>query len=476
MDSMPDVKQDALMTKMTQITPPSFPLGSDDWDTVIRNPMLRLRLLRRLQETGTIYDADTEGVFIMPTFFHTECPTTSDTESNNEVDEDAAHKRVEDVARAQCSALLEEIFTGLSAEKVYTPQQQSCVFSIKHDWQDSVLEYQSVWRMPDNRAVSVEFGFGTRFSGLSDALWKNVKFFTLTIRVYGLSEHVKVLLERFRAVFSPLRRIIVEDKTKSDNPLVQFIQCLMTPNGLDLNQHEAQFPTWETQQCNYPIALRPVLQKLITTPSEDGSGNIIIFHGPPGCGKTWFLRTLFREWREQYIPMVVLDVENLLSSETYYLSLLSRTSGFAKKPLIVLEDAGQSLVRNGQYGVVPIQRLLNRSDGLCSGDRGVTFVITFNEDLGVIDPAVVRAGRCRANLNFPAMCRDSAEQWLTHHEHPELIPELKDHTTLADMFAMLREHGITQSQPTTSFGFTPTKPGVTGRSFTEVFEIDLTSK
>ena len=57
-------------------------------------------------------------------------------------------------------------------------------------------------------------------------------------------------------------------------------------------------PTWEEIRDNYPHALRERLAPLVDPsfrPAE--GGRLVLWHGPPGTGKTYALRALAWEWR-----------------------------------------------------------------------------------------------------------------------------------------------------------------------------------
>ena len=200
------------------------------------------------------------------------------------------------------------------------------------------------------------------------------------------------------------------------------------------------YSSWNEVRDNYDSSILEACDELVATPDATDKGAVIILHGPTGTGKTHFLRTLFREWRKKYTPLVIQDVEYFMTSEYYFMNLMGSTRGDAnnKRPLIVLEDAGQGVIRNGQLGATPIQRLLNRSDGLCVGDRGITFVITFNENIGEIDEAVVRAGRCRAKILFPNINKTEAESWARTHIAESAGDTIEHGMSIADLYALKR--------------------------------------
>src|SRR5439155_12387487 len=83
---------------------------------------------------------------------------------------------------------------------------------------------------------------------------------------------------------------------------------------------------------------------------------------------------------------------------------------------LILEDTGELLTadakqRTGQG----LSRLLNVADGLLGQGLRVLVLVTTNEPLRTLHPAVGRSGRCLSNLEFPPFPADEAEGWLEAH-------------------------------------------------------------
>jgi hypothetical protein len=78
--------------------------------------------------------------------------------------------------------------------------------------------------------------------------------------------------------------------------------------------------------------------------------------------------------------------------------------------LVVLEDAAEFVMANNRGPGVA--RLLNLADGLLGQGVRVVFLLTTNENIGEIDPALQRPGRCRQVLEFPKFTPEQAASWL----------------------------------------------------------------
>lgn len=133
----------------------------------------------------------------------------------------------------------------------------------------------------------------------------------------------------------------------------------------------------------------------------DSDASILLLIGPPGGGKTSFLRGLMHHTKQNAIL-------------TYNSKLLEKDEFFAewfrseKENLVIIEDADTLLVPRSD-GNSMMQRFLNLGDGLLTF-KGKKMIFTTNlPSVASIDDALMRPGRCHDILKFSALCYDDVK-------------------------------------------------------------------
>lgn len=195
-------------------------------------------------------------------------------------------------------------------------------------------------------------------------------------------------------------------------------------------------PNWEEIAMNYPGSTREQLARLMTDGIDPSSGQLILWFGEPGCGKTYALRSLLAAWRDRFSFHYISDTDKFFGNSEYMMSVMLDDDVDTAK-LFILEDSGEFLLPDARQEMGQgLSRLLNASDGLIGQGLKSMFLITTNESVGKLHPAVARPGRCAIQLEFGDFSPAEAQEWLQDRGHS--ASALDGSVRLADLYARLR--------------------------------------
>ncbi len=220
------------------------------------------------------------------------------------------------------------------------------------------------------------------------------------------------------------------------------------PRGGPISQSREVFcPSWDEIQDNYADSTRRALERLFVSQIDSTvAGKLVLWHGEPGTGKTFALRSWGRACSDWMNINYIVDPEMFFGSNAnYMLELLMRPPG-EKLNLFVAEDTGELLARDAKRKKgQALSRLLNVCDGLIGQGLRILFLITTNEELGSLHPAVARPGRCFANIGFEAFDQKGATEWLQSHGIEEAL--VSSRSTIAELYSMLENTQIVAQKP-----------------------------
>ncbi len=217
----------------------------------------------------------------------------------------------------------------------------------------------------------------------------------------------------------------------------------MTSEGVRTVSQFLKCPSWEEIKENYPKEAVEKLEWAMKLDDPKKFGHLLIWHGPPGTGKTYAIRALMMSWRERFNFIIVTDPENLTSKAEYYYGVCGDGDedegpvlDHKKKTLFIMEDSADLIIEESRsLHYDKVGKLLNMTDGLLGQGREDVFMITFNENLDKIDPAFARPGRCIQHHKFETFTRKEAEAWLDKHGNKTEFRPSKEGASLAELYA-----------------------------------------
>jgi len=129
---------------------------------------------------------------------------------------------------------------------------------------------------------------------------------------------------------------------------------------------------------------------------------LVLLHGSPGTGKTYFLRYLLQKLAKTkkkvlYFPPSMVEA---ITDPSFFNFIMNWTMDNGKNSVLLIEDAEPLLLSRESTRNMGITNLLNLTDGILNDILSIQIIATFNTNLNELDKALLRPERLIARKEF----------------------------------------------------------------------------
>lgn len=211
-------------------------------------------------------------------------------------------------------------------------------------------------------------------------------------------------------------------------------------------------PVIDDLEMSYGKEFSKVHNRIVEKLTEPRAG-IMCFHGPPGNGKSFYIKYLTTLIDRPFI-FIPVGMASQLADPDFVTLLMSN-----KESILVLEDAEQALQSRERdpHNSNVVASLLNISDGLLGSLLNITIIATYNADKQLIDKALLRKGRLAMDYTFDKLSEHDARRLAAHLKKDP--SQFIGPTSLADIYNSEDDTGyVAPVEKTMGFGLSTVTP------------------
>ncbi|CAF3366089.1 unnamed protein product [Rotaria socialis] len=246
---------------------------------------------------------------------------------------------------------------------------------------------------------------------------------------YATIFHVPQTADRARTLFEQLSKFKLFPITTATLQMV----CHDAQNGFYTSSIRMNQPRITDLKLHYGDEFEIIHEQLLETLQEKDSTGITFLHGPPGTGKTYYLRYLINEIKDKSLIYVPPDLVNDMTKPGFLPFLMKHPNS-----ILIIEDAENIIRDRIQDNFLPNQavaNLLNLSDGLLGDAMHQQIICTFNCDVKGIDPALLRDGRLVIEHKFDKLNVQNARRMCVELGLSDYGNDIHEPISLSEIYA-----------------------------------------
>ena len=338
--------------------------------------------------------------------------------------------------------LLEELKEGMNAKNIHESRGRY------GDWRPYLSRYTLIF--PNNPGYII---YASQINSKNGAGYHIPEFITDNYERYDESVYFSPILLLQPSEYSGNRNKELEEEIKSyinkctlelipEKPEIYMVEVANGNFNLQSHPIKDDFEITDLD-VSYGHGFSTFHQELMNRFRRENKG-LVLFHGLPGTGKTFYIRHLLREMalsNKKVIYMPPNMVDHLV--EPAFMTFLTQTvNGYSAQGyfcVLLIEDAEPLLItRATENRIQGITNLLNMTDGILNDMLKLQIICTFNVELKQLDPALLRPGRLIARKEFKALPELDANILA---QRLGIKFRFRKPTTLSEIYAKLKDKG-----------------------------------
>lgn len=141
--------------------------------------------------------------------------------------------------------------------------------------------------------------------------------------------------------------------------------------------------------------------------SQNPCGRLTILSGPPGCGKSFLLKSILA--LSEKVKFVLIRPEMITHlADPEFVTVLLKHKETNKPYVFILEDADSCLATRMSDNMGPISAVLNTSDGILGSSLDMRIIASTNASKVDFDDAILRPGRLCQHIEVKEISADKA--------------------------------------------------------------------